>query len=98
MKKIFFSVLLFSFTLCCGRTNLQAQVLSDSVRLSLLTIAPTNVIYNEFGHTALRIYDPVNQVDLCYNYGVYDFEAPNFVMKFVRCKLPYMKFVVRTKD
>ncbi|MEM6378735.1 MAG: DUF4105 domain-containing protein [Bacteroidota bacterium] len=98
MKKIFFSVLLFSFTLCCGRTNLQAQVLSDSVRLSLLTIAPTNVIYNEFGHTALRIYDPVNQVDLCYNYGVYDFEAPNFVMKFVRGKLPYMMSVVRTKD
>ena len=98
MKKKLCLVLLIAFLSWFGPRSLSAQALSDSVQLSLLTIAPTNVIYNEFGHTALRIYDPVNQVDLCYNYGVYDFEAPNFVMKFVRGKLPYMMSVVRTKD
>lgn len=76
----------------------RAQLLSDSVQLSLLTIAPTNEVYNEFGHTALRIYDPINQVDLCYNYGVYDFEAPNFIMKFVQGRLPYMMSVVKTEN
>lgn len=98
MRRIVLSLQLIGLFLCFGSGQLQAQVLSDSAQLSLLTIAPTNEIYNEFGHTALRIYDPVNQVDLCYNYGVYDFNAPNFILKFVQGKLPYMMSVVKTEN
>ncbi len=98
MKKKLFSIWIFGIITFLSLAPLHGQLLSDSVQLSLLTIAPTNEIYNEFGHTALRIHDPINQVDLCYNYGVYDFEAPNFIMKFVQGKLPYMMSVVRTNN
>lgn len=98
MRKKILLLSLISLFLCLASKKSQAQILSDSVKLSLLTIAPTNEVYNEFGHTALRIHDPVNQVDLCYNYGVYDFNAPNFILKFVQGKLPYMMSVVKTEN
>lgn len=72
------------------------QRLSDSVRASLLTIAPATELYNQFGHTALRIYDPVTGFDYSYNYGVYDFDTPNFYQKFVTGHLNYMMSVVPT--
>jgi hypothetical protein len=74
-----------------------SQRLSDSVRASLLTIAPATELYNQFGHTALRIHDPVTGFDYCYNYGVYDFDTPNFYQKFVTGHLNYMMSVVPTE-
>lgn len=76
---------------------LEAQPLSDQAKVSLLTIAPTNELYNQFGHTAVRIVDPVSGIDYCYNYGVYDFDTPNFYTKFVQGRLPYMMSVVPTE-
>lgn len=73
-----------------------AQGLSDQAKVSLLTIAPTNELYNQFGHSAIRIVDPVSGIDYCYNYGVYDFDTPNFYAKFVQGRLPYMMSVVPT--
>jgi hypothetical protein len=32
-----------------------------------------------FGHTAIRISDPSQFIDLVYNYGAFDFNTPNFV-------------------
>jgi len=75
-----------------------AQQLSDQAQFSLLTIAPTNELYNQFGHTALRLYDPVRSIDYCYNYGVYDFDTPNFYRKFVTGHLNYMMSVVETPN
>lgn len=77
--------------------DLSGQQLSEQAKVSLLTIAPTNELYNQFGHTAVRISDPVSGMDYCYNYGVYDFDTPNFYAKFVRGRLNYMMSIVPTE-
>lgn len=70
----------------------QAQtvpVLSDSARISLITVAPGEELYSTFGHSALRVRDPLNRLDRCYNYGTFDFSQPDFYTKFLRGKLLY---------
>lgn len=41
-------------------------------------------LYAAFGHTAIRVYDPLNGVDDAYNYGVFDFNQPNFYLNYTR--------------
>ncbi|MEO6039857.1 MAG: DUF4105 domain-containing protein, partial [Saprospiraceae bacterium] len=64
-------------------------VLSDSARISLLTVEPGDEVYSTFGHSALRVYDYANRIDRCYNYGTFEFDQPNFLLKFCRGKLLY---------
>jgi hypothetical protein len=42
-----------------------------------------------FGHTAIRINDPLHGMDVVYNYGTFDFDTPNFYLKFVKGDLQY---------
>ena len=42
-----------------------------------------------FGHSAIRIQDSVMRMDRIYNYGTFDFEEPNFLLKFSRGQLKY---------
>ena len=70
----------------------QAQetlTLSDSARISLMTVAPGAFVYITFGHSAIRVKDPAQRFDRCYNYGTFDFDQPNFLLKFCRGKLLY---------
>lgn len=60
------------------------QELSDSARISLLTCSPGKELYAKYGHTALRVYDPVNRTDIAFNYGIFSFETEHFYWKFVR--------------
>ena len=64
--------------------GLQAQTLSDNARISLITCAPGEELYARFGHTALRVYDPENNLDVVFNYGIFDFNTDHFYWKFVR--------------
>ena len=66
-----------------------ARTLSDSARISLITVAPGEELYSTFGHNALRVYDPANRIDQCYDYGTFDFDQPNFYVNFCRGKLLY---------
>mgnify|MGYP000156967033 CR=1 FL=1 len=55
---------------------------NDSIRLSLLTCAPGEEIYSYFGHTAIRYEDPGKGIDVVFNYGLFNFGAPNFIFRF----------------
>lgn len=57
--------------------------LMDSVELSLLTCQPHEEIYSLYGHTALRYQDLRNGEDLVFNYGVFNYKKPYFVLRFV---------------
>ncbi len=72
-----------------------AQTLSDSSVVSLLTGSPGEELYSTFGHSAIRIKDPVQGIDLVFNYGTFDFNTPNFYIKFMQGKLNYMLSVQR---
>jgi hypothetical protein len=65
--------------------------LSEQAEISLITIGPwQGEVYSAFGHSAFRVFDPVNQFDDFYNYGVFNFDQPNFYLNFARGHLNYM--------
>ncbi|MBC5834685.1 DUF4105 domain-containing protein [Flavobacterium sp. F372] len=67
----------------------QNVTLSDNAKVSILTCGTAPVSYAMYGHTGIRITDFVNQIDVVYNYGAFDFTTPNFMMKFVKGDLQY---------
>ncbi len=83
--------------------NMQAQQLAtpmrqegqsgfevDSLRLSLVTCAPGVEVYELFGHTALRAkYTGKSKFDVVFNYGLFSFDTPNFVWRFVKGETDY---------
>ncbi|MDO8971889.1 MAG: DUF4105 domain-containing protein, partial [Saprospiraceae bacterium] len=80
---------LFLFTLLLNVFSASTQTLSDSATISLMTVEPGVFVYSTFGHSAIRVKDPVARFDRCYNYGTFDFEQPNFLLKFCQGKLLY---------
>ena len=66
----------------------------DSVRISLLTCAPGSEIYALFGHSAIRYENPEKDQDWVFNYGMFSFKEPNFVMRFVKGETDYQVGVV----
>lgn len=67
-----------------------SQTLSPQAQVSLLTISPGHELYSTFGHSAIRVSDPSQLVDINYNYGTFDFQAPGFYVKFLRGYLNYI--------
>lgn len=82
---------------CCLQAYGQPQ-LSSEAQVSLMTCAPSDALYASWGHTAFRVKDPIQGLDLIYNYGTFNFNAPNFYGKFIRGKLNYMLNVERFQD
>ena len=56
---------------------------TDSIRFSLLTCAPGTEIYSLFGHTAIRYENYTRRIDVAFNYGMFSFNTPNFIFRFV---------------
>lgn len=84
-KKYFFTFLFLSiFSL----SNAQAS-LSVYSEISIVTAGPGEELYESFGHSAIRIKDPVLNFDVIYNYGIFDFNQPNFYTNFTKGKLLY---------
>ncbi|MBS82536.1 MAG: hypothetical protein CMD65_00180 [Gammaproteobacteria bacterium] len=52
--------------------------------ISILTIGPGNSLSDAFGHSGIRVIDRINNFDIVFNYGVYDYNAPNFYANFVK--------------
>ncbi len=63
--------------------------LSASSEISIITSGPGDSLYEKFGHTAIRVKDPILDIDLLYNYGIFDFNDPNFYMNFVKGFMNY---------
>lgn len=84
--------LLFVLWIGIGFAPLSAQTqfnFSDSTKVSLLTCSPGDALYSTFGHSAIRVNDPVSGMDAVFNWGIFDFRTPNFYWKFMRGKLLY---------
>lgn len=72
-----------------GLVYSQGTTLSPSATISLITCGAGEELYSTFGHSAFRVYDPILGIDVVYNYGTFDFNTPNFYMKFAAGKLLY---------
>ncbi|WP_408038102.1 lipoprotein N-acyltransferase Lnb domain-containing protein [Tenacibaculum amylolyticum] len=66
--------------------NIQLSVYSE---ISIITSGPGDNLYERFGHTAIRVKDPVLNLDVLYNYGIFDFNDPNFYTNFIKGYMNY---------
>ncbi|MEM9362758.1 MAG: DUF4105 domain-containing protein [Bacteroidota bacterium] len=83
-------VLIATLLLLIAKTGFsQAPRLSESCQISVLTCGTGDQLYSKFGHTAIRVQDPVLGIDVVYNYGTFDFDQPNFYLNFAKGKLIY---------
>jgi len=78
-----------------------ARADAGGVKLSVLTVAPGREIFQLEGHTALRIVrdgsDGMPAFDNVVNWGVFDFNSPNFVGRFVKGDTDYMALAYPTE-
>lgn len=85
MNKVLFIALLLFSKLVHTQT-----LLSPQAELSIITCGPyQGELYSAFGHSAIRVVDPILGFDIAYNYGVFDFNQPNFYLNFTRGYLYY---------
>jgi hypothetical protein len=85
MKSVFTGLLLLATLTATGQIRL-----SDSAEIRILTCGPyQGELYSAFGHSAIRVYDPEQRLDYLFNYGVFDFDQPNFYLNFARGYLNY---------
>ena len=74
------------------------SIFSKDLTVSLLTFGAANEPHSVWGHTAIRISDKQKGIDLVYNYGQFDFDAPFFLIKFLRGKLDYSLGINKYSD
>ncbi|QCX00720.1 DUF4105 domain-containing protein [Aggregatimonas sangjinii] len=67
----------------------QQTELSPLSKVSVLTVGTADELHSKFGHSAIRIVDPTVGLDIVYNYGMFDFDDPDFYIKFTHGKLDY---------
>ena len=80
------------FCICCllGLKSVSAE----NVIVSVITCSPGDEAYSLFGHTGLRYRNVDEGVDVVFGYGYFDFNAPNFIWRFVLGETDYMVGVV----
>lgn len=84
------NIFLFLFTVVISLAGHAQAPLSEEAEISVITCGPwQGELYSAFGHSAFRVYDPVNHIDEAYNYGVFDFDQPNFYLNFAKGFLYY---------
>ncbi|MDD6831797.1 MAG: DUF4105 domain-containing protein [bacterium] len=65
-----------------------AEMPDSGIRVSLVTLYPGSEVYEVYGHTELRVQDSYG--DFFYNYGLFDFNSPGFVYRFVKGETDYL--------
>lgn len=71
--------------------QLRAETPFDStLTVSLLTCSPGHEAYELYGHTALLVESRQRSMAVVYNYGVFDFEAPHFLWRFILGECDYL--------
>ena len=88
-KQLFLILVLLGFKLNAYSEQWPPQ-LSKEAQITLLTVSPGNELYSAFGHSALRVFDPEQNLDVVFNYGAFDFEPTfGFYWRFFRGRLDY---------
>jgi hypothetical protein len=104
LKKYIFLFLLFASCLfnnqVIGQQTMGQDTSSFKPRLqfSIITCAAGEDIYTIWGHTAVRVVDSINQTDIVFNYGTFNFNEPNFIAKFIKGDLLYFVSVNNYSD
>ncbi len=69
--------------------GIQSIYPNNRIEISLLTCSSGAESFSSWGHSAIRVIDHNKSIDIVYNFGLFDFDTPNFYLKFVKGKLKY---------
>jgi len=61
----------------------------SELRVYLMTMGPGVAVWERFGHNAIWIDDSSVEPDTAYNYGLFDFQQENFLLRFIRGQMWY---------
>ena len=84
MNKRYLLFLFFIIQYSFGQANPD-----DKIEVSILTVGVADESHSLYGHTAIRIKDEYRGTDDVYNYGMFDFGTPNFILRFVKGDMQY---------
>lgn len=87
-KSVYILLLLLLSGFLCQKSS--ATTPADSIRISLVTCSPGPLIYEVYGHTAIRVQNFTRDYDIVYHYGVFDFESPHFLWRWLKGQTDYM--------
>ena len=68
------------------------------VSVSILTYGPGEFVFEKFGHIALAVSDSTTGQDIAFNWGMFDFNQPNFLGRFLTGDTKYWMAGYRTAD
>lgn len=71
---------------------LRAQAAAEpgsELTISVVTMGPGTAVWERFGHNALRVTDARTGADTTYNYGMFDFAAERFFIRFAQGRMLY---------
>lgn len=89
-RKIIVSLILFFTLMTPNIVSQNTYKLTDSSQISLLTVTPSDEeVYTLFGHTAIRVKDESLSLDLVFNYGLFNYNSPNFIYRFIKGETDY---------
>lgn len=92
--RFFIATMLFVQLAYSNNKEVQVPELTTHAKISLLTVGSADAeIWQNFGHTAIRIKDSILGWDLVYNYGTFDFSEPGFIEKFIKRSLLYYESI-----
>lgn len=72
-----------------GAAPCAAQEPGSELTVSLLTVDPGRLVYELFGHNAIRIRDARSGTDRAYHWGVFSFDQPGFIRRFLKGRMLY---------
>ncbi|WP_299818288.1 DUF4105 domain-containing protein [uncultured Pontibacter sp.] len=81
-----------------AKAQFEGVHISPEAKISLITCSSGDDLYAVFGHSAVRVQDPTLGMDVIFNYGTFDFNEPNFYLKFARGKLNYKLSAAHFQD
>ena len=65
------------------------EAIGERLEVSLVTVEPGPYYWQRYGHNALLLEDPISGFSGLYNYGVFDFDRPGFLLDFLRGRMRY---------
>lgn len=87
-RRLSFALLLALFALALPALA-RAQTRPAEPIVSIVTFGPGPLVFERFGHNAIRVQIPSRRIDYAFDWGNFSFEDPGFIWRFVRGDMRY---------
>jgi hypothetical protein len=74
---------MYAVTADLGAQSADRTPRSANLRVYLITVGQGDPVWEKFGHNALWFFDDAAGIDEAYNWGIFDFNQPHFLQRFL---------------